>query len=137
MPSSRRLADQERRQIAQQRAKGVPERELAVRFSASRKTIYNALNHGLATRSANDSRPRALTIRVSDRDLRGFDAALSRRGIAHRSDAMRRLMLAADDLLRPDEVMTEELRAMSAALNPGGQQREPGGAASERGQTEG
>ena len=58
-----------------------------------------------------------LTIRVSDRDLRGFDAALSRWGIAHRSDAMRRLMLAADDLLRPDEVMTEELRAMSAALN--------------------
>ena len=30
---------------------------------------------------------------------------------------MRRLMLAADDLLRPDEMMTEELRAMSAALN--------------------
>jgi hypothetical protein len=117
MPSSRRLTDQERRQIALQRAKGVPVRELAVRFSVSRKTIYNALNHGRATRSANDSRTCVLTMRVSDRDLRSFDAALSRRGIAHRSDAMRRLMLATDDLLRPDEVMTEELRAMSAALN--------------------
>jgi hypothetical protein len=40
-----------------------------------------------------------------------------RRGIAHRSDAMRCLLLAVDDLLRPDEAMTEELRAMSAALN--------------------
>ena len=39
MLSSRRLTDQERRQIAQQRTKGVPERELAVRFSVSRKTI--------------------------------------------------------------------------------------------------
>ncbi|WP_188483845.1 hypothetical protein [Marivita lacus] len=71
------MTDQERRQIAQQRAKGVPERELAVRFSVSRKTIYNARNHGRVTRSANDSRTRVLTIRVSDRDLRGFDAALS------------------------------------------------------------
>ena len=30
---------------------------------------------------------------------------------------MRCLMLATDDLLRPDEGMTEELRALSAALN--------------------
>jgi hypothetical protein len=42
---------------------------------------------------------------------------LERRGIAHRSDAMRCLLLAVDDLLRPDEAMTEELRALSAALN--------------------
>jgi hypothetical protein len=56
-------------------------------------------------------------MRVTDRDLRSFDAALARRGIAHRSDAMRCLMLAADDLLRPDEGMTDELRGLSAALN--------------------
>ncbi len=30
---------------------------------------------------------------------------------------MRCLMLAADDLLRPDEGMTDELKGMSAALN--------------------
>jgi hypothetical protein len=56
-------------------------------------------------------------MRVTERDLRGFDAALARRGIAHRSDAMRCLMLAADDLLRPDHDMTDELKGMSAALN--------------------
>ena len=33
---------------------------------------------------------------LTERDLRGFDAALARRGIAHRSDAMRCLMLAAE-----------------------------------------
>ena len=30
---------------------------------------------------------------------------------------MRRLMLAADDILRPDDATAEELRSMSAALN--------------------
>ncbi len=117
MARSRRLTDQERRQIVRQRAKGVSVRDLATMLNVSSKTVYNVLSHGRTVRSANESRTRVLTMRVTDCDLRGFDAALSRRGIAHRSDAMRCLMLAADDLLRPDEAMTEELRAMSAALN--------------------
>ena len=117
MSSSRRLTDQERRQIVRERAKGVAVRDLAIALKVSPKTVYNVLNHGRSAVSANDSRTRVLTMRVTERDLRGFDAALSRRGIAHRSDAMRCLMLATDDLLRPDEGMTEELRALSAALN--------------------
>jgi len=95
----------------------MPVQELAARYGVSRVTIYNAANHGTERQMANASRSRVIGVRVSDRDLRGFDAALARRGIAHRSDAMRRILLAADDLLRPDEAMTEELRAMSAALN--------------------
>ncbi len=94
--------------------------ELAARYGVSRVAIYNAANHGTERQAANTSRSRVIGVRVSDRDLRGFDAALSRRDIAHRSNAMRRLMLTADDILRPDEVMTEELRAMSAALNRAG-----------------
>ena len=94
--------------------------ELAARYGVSRVAIYNAANHGTERQAANASRSRVIGVRVSDRDLRGFDAALSRRDIAHRSNAMRRLMLTADDILRPDEVMTEELRAMSAALNRAG-----------------
>ena len=86
-------------------------------WKVSPKTIYNVLSRGRSAVSANDSRTRVLTLRVTDRDLRGFDAALARRGIVHRSDAMRCLMLAADDLLRPDEGMTDELRNLSAALN--------------------
>mgnify|MGYP005846980575 CR=1 FL=1 len=117
MANSRRLTDQERQRIVRDRAKGVSARDLSKALNVSTKTVYNVLSHGRSARSANDSRTRVLTMRVSDRDLRGFDAALSRRGIAHRSDAMRRLMLAADDILRPDETMAEELRAMSAALN--------------------
>ena len=117
MGHSRRLTDQERLQIVRERAKGVAVRDLAIALNVSPKTIYNVLSHGRSAVSANDSRTRVLTMRVSERDLRGFDAALSQHGIAHRSDAMRCLILAADDILRPDDRMTEELRALSAALN--------------------
>lgn len=117
MPRARRLTENERLSIARERAEGVPVQELATRYGVSRVSIYNAANHGTDRQAANASRSRVIGVRVSDRDLRGFDAALARRGIAHRSDAMRCLMLAANDILRPDEAMTEELRAMSAALN--------------------
>ena len=117
MPRARRLTEKERLSIAKARAEGVPVRELATRYGVSRVSIYNASNHGTERQEANASRSRVIGIRVSARDLRGFDAVLGRRGIAHRSDAIRRLMLAADNILRPDEVMTEELRTMSAALN--------------------
>ena len=117
MGSSRRLTDQERRQIVRERAKGVSVSAISAALKVSPKTVYNVLGRGRSAVSANDSRTRVLTMRVTDRDLRGFDAALARRGIAHRSDAMRCLMLAADDLLRPDEGMTDELKGLSAALN--------------------
>lgn len=117
MSNSRRLTDQERRQIVRERAKGVAVRDLAAALKVSPKTVYNVLGRGRSAVSANDSRTRVLTMRVTERDLRGFDAALARRGIAHRSDGMRCLMLAADDLLRPDDGMTDELRGLSAALN--------------------
>jgi transposase-like protein len=117
MPTSRRLTDQERRQIVRERAKGVSVRAISTALKVSPKTVYNVLSHGRSAVSANDSRSRVLTMRVTDRDLRNFDAALSRRGIAYRSDALRCFMLAADDILRPDEGMTDELRGLSAALN--------------------
>jgi hypothetical protein len=88
-------------------------REKAGLYEVSPKIMYNVLGRDRSAVSANDSRTRVLTMRVTDRDLRGFDAALARRGIAHRSDAMRCLMLAVDDLLRPDEGMTDELRGLA------------------------
>ncbi|MHC0055452.1 hypothetical protein [Actibacterium sp. D379-3] len=74
-------------------------------------------NHWGERQTANGSRSRVVGIRVSDDDLRRFDAALSRRGIAHRSDAMRRLMLAAEGVFLPDYEMCDELRSLGAALN--------------------
>ena len=117
MSNSRRLTDQERRQIVRERAKGVSVSAISATLKVSPKTVYNVLSRGRSAVSANVSRTRVLTMRVTDRDLRGFDAALARHGVAHRSDALRCLILAADDILRPDEGMTDELRNLSAALN--------------------
>ena len=117
MLKARRLTDQERSTIVRERAKGVAASDLAARFTVSPKTIYNVLSHGRSVRSANASRSRVLTMRVSEDDLRRFDAALSRRGTAHRSDAMRRLILAAEGVVLPDDEMYDELRSLGAALN--------------------
>lgn len=117
MPRRRRLSEIERSTIAQDRRNGVSAASLATRYDVSLKTIYNVVNHWGERQTANCSRSRVVGIRVSDDDLRRFDAALSRRGIAHRSDAMRRLMLAAEGVFLPDDEMRDELRNLGAALN--------------------
>ncbi|WP_112309799.1 plasmid mobilization relaxosome protein MobC [Pseudogemmobacter bohemicus] len=117
MPPTRRLTDQERQEIVRERAMGVSVGVMAARFAVSEKTVYNVLSHGRQARSANGSRTRVLTMRVSERDLRAFDAALSRHGLDHRSDALRRLVACASDLLSPDEDMAEQLRGLGAAMN--------------------
>ena len=43
--------------------------------------------------------------------------ALLRRENAHRSDAMRRLILAADGVFLPDDEMCDKLHSLGAALN--------------------
>jgi hypothetical protein len=90
---------------------------LASRYGVSLVSVYNAVNHASGRRISNGSRSRVLNLRVSEAELRAFDASLSRRGITHRTDALRRFVMAADDLLAPDEYMTEELRGLGAALN--------------------
>jgi len=117
MSRGRRLTETERLSIAEERSQGVAAGDLATRYGVSLKSVYNAANHAADRQTANGSRPKVIGVRVSQRELQGFDAALARHGVAHRSDALRCLILAADDILRPDEGMTDELRNLSAALN--------------------
>ena len=117
MSRGRRLTETERLSIAQQRLQGVSAGDLATRYGVSLKSVYNAANHAADRQTANGSRPKVIGVRVSPKELQRFDAALARHGVVHRSDALRCLILAADDILRPDEGMTDELRGLSAALN--------------------
>ena len=117
MSRGRRLTETERLSIAQERSQGVAAGDLATRYGVSLKSVYNAANHAADRQTANGSRPKVVGVRVSPRELQRFDAALARHGVAHRSDALRCMMLAADDILRPDDAMTAELRGLSAALN--------------------
>jgi len=117
MSRGRRLTETERLNIAQERLQGVAAGDLATRYGVSLKSVYNAANHAADRQTANGSRPKVIGVRVSPKELQRFDAALARHGVVHRSDALRSLILAADDILRPDEGMTDELRGLSAALN--------------------
>ena len=117
MSRGRRLTETERLHISQERSQGVAAGDLATRYGVSLKSVYNAANHAADRQTANGSRPKVVGVRVSPKELQRFDAALARHGVLHRSDALRCLILAADDILRPDEGMTDELRGLSAALN--------------------
>ena len=117
MSRGRRLTETERLNIAQERLQGVAAGDLATRYGVSLKSVYNAANHAADRQTANGSRPKVIGVRVSPKELQRFDAALARHGVVHRSDALRCLILAADDILRPDEGMTDELKGLSAALN--------------------
>ena len=117
MAKARRLTEVERLHIAKERSEGVSARELASRYGVSTVSVYNAVHHASGRRISNGSRTRVLNLRVSEAELRAFDASLSRRGITHRTDALRRFVMAADGFLAPDEHMTDELRSLCAALN--------------------
>lgn len=114
MRHHRKLTDDERRQIIEARAEGTPAATLARRFGVSTRTIYNTLSQ------AKGARPGATTtisMRLSARQLAGFQAALARRGITDQPAALRRLMGAADILLRPaGPVVLDHLQAWGAQV---------------------
>ena len=117
MSPARRLTEEDRLRIAKERSEGVPAADLAQQFGVSLKAIYNAVHHAQGRRASNGSRPQVVGLRLSAAELCRFDAALSVRGIGHRSDALRALVLSSIDLLAPDQHMAEELRSLGAAMN--------------------
>jgi transposase-like protein len=117
MSRGRRLTETDRLSIAKERAQGVAAADLAQRYGVSLKTIYNAVNHALDRQNANGSRPIVIGLRVSRRELAAFDAALARHGITNRTDALRHLVLAVDEILEPDHALTEALSARAADIS--------------------
>lgn len=105
----RKLTDDERRQIIEARAGGTSAAALARRFGVSTRTIYNTLSRA---KGAHPALTTTISTRLSARQLAGFQAALARRGITDHPAALRRLMGAADILLRPvDPVVLDHLQA--------------------------
>lgn len=114
MRHHRKLTDDERRQIIEARAGGTPAAALARRFGVSTRTIYNTLSRAKGARPA---LTRTISTRLSARQLAGFQAALARRGITDQPAALRRLMGAADILLRPvDPAVLDHLQAWGAQV---------------------
>lgn len=114
MRHHRKMTDDERRQIIKARAGGNPAAALARRFGASTRTIYNTVSRAKGTRPGPTT---TISTRLSARQLTGFQAALDRRGITDQPAALRRLMGAADILLRPvDQVVLDHLQAWGAQV---------------------
>lgn len=110
----RKLTDDERHQIIEARAEGTPAAVLAHRFGVSTRTIYNTLSRAKGARPGPTT---TISMRLSARQLAGFQAALARRGITDQPAALRRLMGAADILLRPvDQVVLDHLQAWGAQV---------------------
>lgn len=114
MRHHRKLTDDERRQIIEARADGTPVKALARQYRVSRRTIYNTLNK---VHRGQQGRTQTISLRVSRRELAGLHAALERRGITDHPAALRRLMEAADILLRPvDPVVRDHLQSWGAQV---------------------
>lgn len=114
MRHHRKLTDDERHQIIEARAEGTPATTLACRFGVSRRTIYNTLRKAKGARPA---RTRTISTRVSARELAGFRDGLAKRGITDNPAALRRLMGAADVLLRPaDQSVIDQMQAWGADI---------------------
>lgn len=110
----RKLTDDERCQIIAARAGGISATLLARRFGVSPRTIYNTLSRAKGARPGPTT---TISTRLSARQLAGFQDALARRGITDQPAALRRLMRAADVLLRPaDPVVLDHLQAWGAQI---------------------
>lgn len=122
MQHHRKLTQTDRRQIIAARAEGVPAIALARRFGVSRRAIYDTLR-----RSRPEDVPsiQTVSVRISERSLTNFDAALARRGITDRPAALRHLLAAGDRLLpAPDPDLSRtlagwitEIRRQGATIN--------------------
>ena len=117
MSRGRRLTETERLNIAKERAQGIAAAELAAQHGVSLKSVYNAVNHARDRKRANGSRPKVIGLRVSERELERFDAALEGFGVTNRTEALRALMAAAGGILKPDEKIACQLEGMSARIN--------------------
>ncbi len=114
MRHHRKLTDDERRQIIEARAEGTPAATLARRFGVSTRTIYNTVSRA---KGQSPGPTTTISTRLSARQLAGFQAALARRGITDQPAALRRLMGAAEILLRPaDPFVLDHLHAWGAQV---------------------
>jgi transcriptional regulator with XRE-family HTH domain len=117
--ADRRLTEAQRREIAQDRAKGVSAQDLAARFGVTRRTIERTVAGQRSERPTAQASARPFSVWVSAQELRTFDAAIARQGLS-RSEAMKRMMRAAAQLLAPDDDLADRLRDLSVGLAKAG-----------------
>ena len=117
MARHRRLAPTERRQIVQERLKGMTHRALAAQFQVSERTIYYTLRTEKERHRDTRTRTKQVSVTLTPEELHAFDLVLRSHGIASRSAGVRRLIQSANGIFQPDEPLADELKNFRAALN--------------------
>ena len=115
MPRSR-LSPEQRREIAQGRARGLATTELATRYGVSRQTIHSVIRSLRDSPAVQRADTHIVTVRVPNPALRAFDAIAERHGL-NRAKAQRRLIDAAGSVFLADEDVAGALNQLGAQVN--------------------
>jgi transposase-like protein len=116
-PRHKRLTQNQRFAIVRKRAEGVPIEDLAREFGVSTRSIFYTLKADQSRKLDARVRSELVNVRLTPKELAGFDAVLTRHDITSRAEGLRRLIQASNDLFVPDDELANQMQGLSASLN--------------------
>ena len=117
MSRSKRLTDAQRMEIVREVANGVSTSVLAERFGVTPRAVQYTVKSD-AERQRDTAVPvLAVSVKVTQEEMAGFDAVLASAGIETRSEGLRRLMQAAGGTFVADASLAAEMARYRASLN--------------------
>ncbi|WP_417260592.1 hypothetical protein [Celeribacter sp.] len=116
-PRHKRLTQNQRFAIVSKRAEGLPIEDLAREFGVTTRTIFYTLKADQSRKLDARVRSELVNVRLTPKELAGFDAVLTRHDITSRAEGLRRLIHASNDLFVPDDELANQMQALSASLN--------------------
>jgi transposase-like protein len=117
VPRHKRLTQNQRFAIVRKRAEGVPIEDLAREFGVTTRSIFYTLKADQSRKLDARVRSELVNVRLTPKELAGFDAVLTRYDIASRAEGLRRLVHASNDLFVPDDEQANQMQGLSASLN--------------------
>ena len=116
-PRHKRLTQNQRFAIVRKRAEGVPIEDLAREFGVTTRSIFYTLKADQSRKLDARVRSELVNVRLTPKELAGFDAVLTRHDITSRAEGLRRLIYASNDLFVPDDELANQMQGLSASLN--------------------
>ena len=116
-PRHKRLTQNQRFAIVRKRAEGVPIEDLAREFGVTTRSIFYTLKADQSRKLNARVRSELVNVRLTPKELAGFDAVLTRHDITSRAEGLRRLIHASNDLFVPDDELANQMQGLSASLN--------------------
>ena len=116
-PRHKRLTQNQRFAIVRKRAEGVAIEDLAREFGVTTRSIFYTLKANQSRKLDARVRSELVNVRLTPKELAGFDAVLTRHDINSRAEGLRRLIHASNDLFVPDDELANQMQGLSASLN--------------------